>query len=148
MCVVEGDAARAGVTNGVHVMRDLVLSAGTGRRLAAVVLSLGCRENGSWQPGRDTGESGGLGERERSQMAKSTFIRTKPHVNVATALAAATRLQHLGMSLQGARQALNGEPVLNPADRLRLARILEAAVVEQVMLNFARVERNVQPFDP
>ena len=54
-------------------------------------------------------------------MAKQVFQRTKPHVNQTI-----SKLQDLGLSSTGARQAAAGQMVTNAQDRERLAVILSA----------------------
>lgn len=52
-------------------------------------------------------------------MAKDKFIRSKPHIFV-------TLSSRYGFSVLGAKQLLGGEPVTEPADRARLAALMEA----------------------
>ena len=54
-------------------------------------------------------------------MAKEKFERTKPHVNFQS-----VRLQQAGLSAIGARQALQGQPITDAADRAVVAEILNA----------------------
>ena len=73
-------------------------------------------------------------------MAKETFERTKPHVNVGTISQAsrssqAARTHRLrsilmttGVSAVGARQFANGQLVTNPEDRRLLSEVMHAAV--------------------
>ena len=57
-------------------------------------------------------------------MPKETFQRNKPHCNVG--LQTSRRLQQAGVSELGARQALQGQIITDPDDRVRIADILTA----------------------
>ena len=73
-------------------------------------------------------------------MAKETFERAKPHVNVGTVSPSSrsagasqgfrvrSALLAAGVSAIGARQFANGQVVTNPGDRQRLAEVMHAAV--------------------
>ena len=63
-------------------------------------------------------------------MAKEKFERTKPHVNVQS-----VRLQQIGISSIGARQALQGQPITDAGDRARVAEVLSAVVANNTSLD-------------
>lgn len=68
-------------------------------------------------------------------MAKEQFERVKPHINQTV-----SRLQQLGISSMGARQALNGQSVTSAQDRANLAKLLSAAFRGQNGRVFAKYD--------
>ena len=66
-------------------------------------------------------------------MAKESFTRSKPHINVAR-----QQLMQAGLSAVGVEQLFNGQPILLPDDRKLVAQIVVTAMLEGGINSFTR----------